>query len=45
MIAPSANSTAEDVQTDDWDFRVRLGFATAILDGAWVFESSGDDAP
>ena len=44
MIAPSANSTAEDVQTDDWDFRIRTGFSTAILDAAWVYESAGDDS-
>ncbi len=44
MIAPSANSNAEDVLTDDWEFRVRAGYGVAVVDAAWIFFSSGDDA-
>lgn len=44
MMAPAANTNAEDVMTDDWEFRVRAGYGIAILDGAWVFFSTGDDA-
>lgn len=43
MIPPAANSNAEDVQTDDWEFRVRAGYGITVVDGKWVRFSSGDD--
>lgn len=43
MIPPSAGSNAEDVQTDDWDFRIRAGYGIAVVGGVWVKFSSGDD--
>lgn len=42
MIAPTANSNGEDVQTDDWDFRVRGGWGMVIVGAAWIKFSSGD---
>lgn len=42
MISPSAGSNAEDVQTDDWDFRVRAAYGITIVGGAWIKFSSGD---
>ncbi len=44
LIAPTANSNAEDVQTDDWEFRVRTGYGIAIVNGNWIFFSTGDDS-
>lgn len=44
MIPPAANSNAEDVQTDDWEFRNRAGYGIAVVDGKFVKFSSGDDA-
>ena len=43
MIAPVAGGNAEDVQTDDWDFRVRGGWGIVVVDGVWIKFSSGDD--
>ena len=45
MIPPKAGSNAEDVQTDDWDFRVRAGYGIVIVDGKWIKVSTGDDTP
>lgn len=42
MIAPTAGSNAEDVQTDDWDFRVRAGYGIVIVGASWIKMSSGD---
>jgi len=42
LIPPSANSNAEDVQTDDWEFRNRVGYGITIVGSAWVKFSSGD---
>jgi hypothetical protein len=42
MIPPAAGTNAEDVQTDDWDFRNRAGYGITIPDAMWVKFSSGD---
>lgn len=42
MIPPSEGSNAEDVQTDDWDFRNRAGYGICIPGAMWVKFSSGD---
>ena len=42
LIPPTPNSNAEDVQTDDWDFRVRAGYGITIVGAAWAKFSSGD---
>lgn len=42
LIAPTAGSNAEDVQTDDWDFRVRAGYGITIVGSTWIKFSSGD---
>ena len=42
MIAPSAGSNAEDVQTDDWDFRTRAEIGMCIVSGMWIKFSTGD---
>lgn len=42
MIPPRAGSSAEDVQTDDWDFRNRAGYGIVIVDGKFIKMSSGD---
>jgi len=42
MIAPREGSNAEDVQTDDWDFRNRAGYGIAVCGPTWVKMSSGD---
>ena len=42
MIAPSEGSNAEDVQTDDWDFRNRAEIGITIVTGQWIKFSSGD---
>ena len=42
MISPSAGSNAEDVQTDDWDFRNRAEIGMCIVSGMWIKFSSGD---
>lgn len=42
MIPPSAGSNAEDVQTDDWDFRIRAGYGIAWVSGNCIHFSSGD---
>lgn len=43
MIPPSTGSNAEDVQTDDWDFRLRAGYGIVVVSGNWIHFSSGDD--
>jgi len=43
MISPSANSNAEDVQTDDWEYRVRAGYGITVVDGKWIHVSLGND--
>lgn len=43
MIAPVAGGNAEDVQTDDWEFRNRAGYGITVVDGKFVKFSSGDD--
>lgn len=42
MTPPSAGSNAEDVQTDDWDFRLRGAWGTAVVGANFVTFSSGD---
>ena len=42
LIPPAANDNSEDVQTDDWDFRIRMGMGITIVDAAWIKFSSGD---
>ena len=42
MVAPTANSNAEDVQTDDWEFRVRAGYGIVVVGPTWVKFSTGD---
>lgn len=42
MIPPVANGNAEDVQTDDWDFRNRAGYGITCVGAAWTKFSSGD---
>lgn len=42
QIAPSAGSNAEDVQTDDWDYRIRAGYGICVVDGKWIRLSTGD---
>lgn len=42
LIPPTSNSTAEDVQTDDWDFRNRAGYGIVVVGANWVKFSSGD---
>jgi hypothetical protein len=42
MIAPTVGSNGEDVQTDDWDFRVRAGYGMCVVGSTWVKMSSGD---
>ena len=44
MIAPSVGSNGEDVQTDDWEYRVRAGYGITIVTGQWIKMSSGDGA-
>lgn len=42
LIAPAANTNAEDVSTDDWDFRNRAGYGITIVGSAWIKLSTGD---
>jgi hypothetical protein len=42
LIAPSAGSNGEDVQTDDWDFRIRAGYGITIVGANWIHMSSGN---
>ncbi len=42
LIPPSANSNAEDVQNDDWEFRVRAGYGICVVGAGWIKMSSGD---
>lgn len=42
MIAPTAGSNGEDVQTDDWEYRVRAGYGITVVTGQWIKFSSGD---
>jgi len=42
MIAPTAGSNAEDVQTDDWEFRNRAGYGISVVEGMWIKFSAGD---
>jgi hypothetical protein len=44
MIPPTVGSNAEDVQTDDWDFRSRAGLGIVTVGAAWIKGSTGDDA-
>lgn len=44
MIAPTAGSNAEDVQTDDWDFRLRAGYGLVIVGSTWIKMSTGNGA-
>jgi hypothetical protein len=43
FVPASSGSNAEDVQTDDWDFRVRAGYGICVVDGKWNKFSSGTD--
>ncbi len=42
LVAPSAGSNAEDVQTDDWEFKVRASVGMCIVGSTWIKFSSGD---
>ncbi len=42
MISPKAGSNAEDVMTDDWEFRNRAGYGVVTVGGNWVKFSSGN---
>ena len=42
--APAAGSNAEDVQTDDWDFRLRGAWGVTIVGANFLQFSSGDGA-
>ena len=42
MIAPANGSNAEDIQTDDWEFRSRGGIGICVVSSAWIKFSSGD---
>jgi hypothetical protein len=42
LIPPAANTNAEDVSTDDWEFRNRAGYGIVVVGSAWVKFSSGD---
>lgn len=42
MVAPTANSNGEDVQTDSWEFRTRCGYGIAVVGANFVKFSSGD---
>jgi len=44
LIAPTAGSNAEDVQTDDWEFRSRAGYGIVTVNASWIKFSSGDGA-
>jgi len=44
LIPPAAGNNSEDVQTDDWEFRVRAGYGMCIVTGIWIKFSSGDGA-
>lgn len=41
LVPPSA--ATEDVQTDDWEFRVRAGYGIVTVGANWFKFSSGDD--
>lgn len=42
LISPTEGSNGEDVQTDDWDYRVRAGYGIVCVGAGWVRFSSGD---
>jgi len=42
MTPPSAGSNAEDVQTDDWDFRLRGAWGTVVVGANTHLVSTGD---
>jgi len=42
LISPTAGSNAEDIQTDDWEFRTRAGYGIVIPGARWIKFSSGD---
>lgn len=42
LIPPTPNSNAEDVQTDDWEFRIRAGYGITVVGAGWIKFSSGD---
>jgi len=44
MIPPKAGSNAEDVQTDDWDYRLRAGYGIVTVGANWIKGSKGDGA-
>lgn len=44
LIPPTANSNAEDVQTDDWEFRNRAGYGITVVGSAWIKFSDGTGA-
>jgi hypothetical protein len=45
LIPPTPNSNAEDVQTDDWEFRNRAGYGIVCVGSSWIKFSSGDNTP
>jgi hypothetical protein len=42
LIPPTPNSNAEDVQTDDWEFRNRAGYGIVVVGSTFIKFSSGD---
>ena len=42
MMPPQANANSEDIETDDWTFRVRAGYGIVIVGAGWIKVSTGD---
>ncbi len=42
MIPPQANANSEDVQTDDWEFRVRGEWGITVVGASFIKMSKGD---
>lgn len=42
MIPPQANANSEDIQTDDWEFRVRAEYGITVVGASWIKASKGD---
>ena len=42
LMPPAANTNAEDIQTDDWEFRNRAGYGIVTVGANWIKFSSGD---
>jgi len=42
MVAPTVGGNGEDEQTDDLDFRLRMGYGLTIVGATWTKTSTGD---